>query len=182
MKMYDAGIERPIGLETTVREHLQHRPVLAQHVGLEFRDRVCIGDQTQMFEQQCAYTVALELVQYRERDFRATWVRAANVTADADEALATVLGQRRRQADVIFEVELGQPPEILRRQIAFDPHETKIHGLLAEAREMLVQAILIVRANRTDSDRGAVERHRIDAIIPRVTEYVAICHRTGGRV
>ena len=160
METHDARIQSAMTLETAVREHLQHLAVLAEHVGLEFRDPVRIGDETQMFEQQRADAAALEPVENRERYLGAMRIGAANVTADADKALASILSQRRGEADVILEIELGQALQILRRQVAPDPHESKIHGLLAESLEMLVQALLIVGPNRADSDRGAVQHRR----------------------
>ena len=77
-----------------------------------------VGDKTEMFEQDRGDTAVVELVEHRERDFRAIWIGAADVTPDADEALAPVLSHRRRQPDVIVEVELSQTREILRRQVA----------------------------------------------------------------
>jgi len=56
--MYDARIQRATALETAVSEYLQHLAVVAEHVGFEFRDPVCIGDKTQMFEQQSADAAA----------------------------------------------------------------------------------------------------------------------------
>ena len=41
---------------------------------------------------------------------------------------------------------------------------------------MLVQAFLIVGANRADPDLGAAEHPGIGGIFPRVAEYVAISH------
>ncbi len=62
------------GLEAAVREHLEHLAVLAEHVGLELCDPVRVGDETQMLEQHRGDTAALELVENRERDFRAIWI------------------------------------------------------------------------------------------------------------
>ena len=105
--MYDARIQRATALETAVSEYLQHLAVVAEHVGFEFRDPVCIGDKTQMFEQQSADAAALELVENCERDLCAMRIGAANITTDADEAFAPVLSYCRGQTDVILEVELG---------------------------------------------------------------------------
>ena len=155
-------------------EHLQHLAVVAEHVGFELRDPVCVGDKAQMFEQQSADAAALELVENCECDLCAMRIGAANVTADADEAFAAILSDGRGQTDVTPEVELGQMLQIVRRQIALGPHETKIDGLFAQPHEMLVQAFLIVEANRADPDRDAVEHFGIDAIFLRVAEHVAI--------
>src|SRR5208282_2040694 len=125
VEMNDARIQRAVHLETAVREYLQHLAVVAEHVGFELRDPVCLSDETQMFEQQRADAAALELVENCERDLCAMRIGAANVTTDADEALAPILGYGRGQAGVILEVELGQTLEIVRRQIALGPHETK---------------------------------------------------------
>ena len=106
--MYDARIQRAVDLETAVGEYLQHLAVVAEDVGFEFRDPVCISDKTQMLEQQGGDAAALELVENCERDLCATRIGAANVTTDSDEALAPIVGQRRGQTDVILEVELGE--------------------------------------------------------------------------
>src|ERR1700731_5353086 len=108
-------------------------------------------------------------------------IGAANVTPDADEPLASILSQRRRQSDMILEIELGQMLQILRRQVAPDPHESKINRLLAEPLEVLVQTFPIVGTNCADQDRGAVEHRDLDAIVPRVDQRVATSH-TGHRV
>ena len=147
-----------------MREHLEHLPVLTEHVGFELRDAVRIGDKTQMFQQQRADTASLEPVENRERDFRASRIGAANITADADKPLATVLSNRRREPDVILEIELGQPLQILRRQIAPDPHESKINRLLAKPPEMLMQPVFIVSPNRPNPHRDAIEHRSLDAI------------------
>ena len=105
--MHDARIQRTTAREDTVREYLQHPAVLAEHVSLEFRDPVRIGDETQMFEQQSADAAPLELVEYRQGDFRAMVIGSADVTADADQTFTTVLSLRRYEADVTLEVELG---------------------------------------------------------------------------
>src|ERR1700691_3919904 len=179
--MYDTRIQSAVALETAVREHLEHLAVLAEDVGLEFRDTVRIGDATQMFEQQRADAVALEAIENRKRDLGATGIGASDITADADEALAPVLSQRRGQANVILEIELSQLLQILLRQVAPYPHETKIDGLFAHALEMIVQSLLVVGTNRANPDRGAIERHGVHAIGPRVDQHVAIFH-TGRRV
>ena len=112
--MHHARVQSSEALEAAVREYFQHLAVLAEHVGLEFRDSVRVCDEPQMFEQQRPDAAALEAVENRERDFRAMRIGAANITADADEALASILSQRRGQSDVIFEIELGQMLQILR--------------------------------------------------------------------
>src|SRR5208337_1676243 len=113
-------------------------------------------------------TVPLELVEHRERHFRAIRMGAADVTADADEALAPVLGHRRSQPDVIVEVEISETLEIGRRQVALQPHEAKIDRLLAESPKMVVQPLLIIWPNRADPDRRTVEHRRVDAIFSRL--------------
>src|SRR5271156_7032002 len=182
MEMHDARIQRSLGLETAVREHLQHLAVLAEHISLELRYAVRIGDQTQMIEQQGADAVALDLAANRERNRGATRIGAADVAADADEPLAPVLGQGRREPDMIFEVELGEMLQIVGRQVAPNPHESKIDRLLAHAFEMIVQALLIVGANRANPHRGAVEHRRVGEIFTRVDRHVVISHRTVSRV
>src|SRR6266481_7844661 len=127
-----------------------------------------------MFEQYCADATPLEPVENRERNLCATRIFAANVTPDANEPLASFLSQRGNQSDVILEIEIGQTLQILRRQGAPDPHESKIDGLLTKPLEVLVQALLIVRANRANSYRSAVEHRRIDGIILRVDQHLAI--------
>ena len=107
--MHDARSQRSAALEATVREYLEHLAVLAEHVGFKLADSVRIGDETQMLQQQRADAVALELVANGERDLGAMRIGAADVTADADEALAAVLGQGRGQTDVILEIQIGQP-------------------------------------------------------------------------
>src|SRR5580700_7497170 len=179
--MHDARVQRSAALEAAVREHLEHLTVLSEYVGLEFRDSVRIGDTAQMLEQQRADAMALELVEDSERDFRAMRIGAANVTADADEALASILSQRRSQSDVTFEIELGQMLQILRRQVAPDSHESKIDRLLAEPLEMLVQAFLIVGTNCADQDRVTIEHRDLDAIVRRVDQHFVISH-IGNRV
>src|SRR5271156_413821 len=124
-----------------------------------------------MLEQNRGDTAVMELVEHGERNFRAIRTGAADVTPDADEALAPVLGHRRSQPDVIVEVKIRQTRKIGRRQVALQPHEPKIDRLLAESAKMLVQALLIVRPNRADSDGGTVEHRRVNAIFPRLTDH-----------
>ena len=174
--MHDSNIQRAPALEAAVREHLEHLAVLAEHISLEFRDSVRISDQSQMLEQDGADAASLEPVENCKRDFRASRIGAADITADADKALAPALIQCRGQPDVILEIEIGQPLQIVRRQVAPDSHESKIDGLFAEAPEMIMQALLIVGTNRADSNRAAVEHRSLDAVIPRVDQYVAIFH------
>ena len=111
--MHDARIQRAVNLEAAVGEHLEHLAIVAQHVGFEFLNSICGGDEIQMIEQKCADTVALEFVADRKCDLCSTWIGAANVASDADEALAPLFCQRRRQPDVIVEIELGQALEIV---------------------------------------------------------------------
>ena len=105
--MHDARVQRAMALEAHVREHLEHLPILAEHVGLEFRDSVRFGYASQMFEEQRADAVSLEFVANRERDFCAMRIVPANITTDADEALASILGQRRGQSDMTLEIEFS---------------------------------------------------------------------------
>ena len=112
--MHDAHIQRAPALEAAVREHLEHLAVLAEHISLEFRDSVRIGDQSQMLEQDGADAASLEPVENCKRDFRASRIRAADVSADSDKALTPILIQCRGQPDVILEIEIGQPPQIVR--------------------------------------------------------------------
>src|ERR1700688_556491 len=123
-EMHDARVQTAAALETAVREHLEHLAVLAEHIGLEFRDAVRVGDATQMFEQHRADAAALEPIENRERDFCAMLIGTANEAADPDEPLASILSQRGRQSDVILEIELGQMLQILRRQVTPDSHES----------------------------------------------------------
>src|SRR5260370_35766237 len=102
--MHDARIQRALALEAHVREYLEHLPILAEHFGLEFRDSVGYGDESQMFEQQRADAAPLELFENCECDFCAIRLGAANVTTDAEKALAPVLSQRRSETDVILEI------------------------------------------------------------------------------
>ena len=105
--MHDARVQRAMALEAHVREYFEHLPILAEHVGLEFRDAVRFGDASQMFEQQGADAVSLKFVTNRKRDFRAMRIVPANITTDADEALAPVLSQRRSETDMTLEIELS---------------------------------------------------------------------------
>ena len=125
--MHDARLDRVLSLEAAVREYLEHLAVLAEHVGLELGDPVGVGDKPEMLEQRRGDTVPLELVEHRERNFRAAWIGANDITADADEALAPILNHRRGQPDMIFEVELGETLQIVGRQVAPNPHEPKIN-------------------------------------------------------
>ena len=152
-------------------EHLEHLPVLAQHVGLELRDPVRIGDKTQMLEQQRADAAALEPVENRKRDFRTTRIGAANITTDANKPLATVFSNRRSKPDVILEIKLCQPFQIIRRQIAPDPHESKINRLLAKPPEMRMQPLLIVATNRPNPNRATIEHSNVDTIFLRVVNH-----------
>src|SRR5277367_813034 len=171
MEMHHARLDRVVSLEAAVREQLEHLAVLAEHVSLELCHPIRVGDKTEMLEQNRGDTAVMELVEHRERNFRAIWKGAADVTPDADEALAPVLGHRRSQPDVIVEVELRQTRKIGRRQVALQPHEPKIDRLLAESTKMLVQALLIVRPNRADPDRGTIEHRRVDAIFSRLADH-----------
>src|ERR1700735_2124805 len=168
MEMHDARLDRVVSLEAVVREYLEHLAVLAEDVGLELCHSIRVGDKTEMLEENRCDAMPLELVEHRERDLGTIWTVAANVPPDADETLASVLSHRRRQPDVIVEVELSQTREIVRRQVALQPHESKIDRLLAESAKMLVQPFLIVRPNRPDTDAGAVEHRRVDAIFSRL--------------
>ena len=105
--MHDARVQGSLALETAVREHLQHLPVFTEHIGLEFRDPICIRDKTQMLEQQRADTASLEPVENCKRDFRTSLIGAANITTHADKPLATVLSNRRGEPNVILEIQLG---------------------------------------------------------------------------
>ena len=105
--MHDARVQRALALEAHVRENLEHLAILAEHVGLEFCDAVRIVDTSQMFEQERADAVSLELVANRERDFCAMRIVPANITTDADEALAPVLSQRRGETDMTLEIEVS---------------------------------------------------------------------------
>jgi len=105
--MHDARVQGAAALETAVREHLEHLAILAEHVGLEFRDPVCFGDTSQMFEQQRADAVSLEFVANRERDFCVMRIVPANITTNADEALARIFSQRRGEADMTLEIEFS---------------------------------------------------------------------------
>ena len=96
-----------MALEAHVRKHLEHLAILAQYVGLEFRDAVGIGDESEMFEQQGTDAVSLELVENRERDFCAMRIVPANITTDANEALAPILSQRRGETDMTLEIEFS---------------------------------------------------------------------------
>src|ERR1700735_173873 len=100
MEMHDARLDRVVTLEAVVREYLEHLAVLAEHVGLELCHPVRVGDEAEMLEQYRGDAVPLKLVEHRERDFRAIWTGAADVTPDADEALAPVLDHSRSQPDV----------------------------------------------------------------------------------
>ena len=163
-----------MALEAHVREYFEHLAVLTEHVGLEFRYAVRVGDESEMFEQQGADAVSLEFVANRERDFCAMRIVPANITTNADEALAPILSQRRGQSDMTLEIEFSYMLQILRRQVAPDSHESKVDGLLAEASEMIVQTLLIVGMNRSNPHRSAIEHPDINAIFPRVDQHVAI--------
>src|SRR5271154_5246747 len=116
-----------------------------------------------MFEQDSADAVTLELVADRKRDFCAMRILAADIAADADEALTPTFSQRRGEADVILEIQISQACQIIRRQVAPDSHEAEIDRLRAEPLEMIVQAIAIVGTNRADSHDRAVEHRCVDA-------------------
>ena len=176
MQMHDARIKRSLPLETAVREYFQHLAILTQHVGFEFLDAIRIRDPTQMMQQDRADTASLELVQNRKRNLSTLRIGAAYVPTNADETLASGVGQRRDQAGVRFEIELRQVLQIGGRQIAPDSHETKINRLPAQTPEMLMQAFLIVRTNRANSDRAAVDHPRVDTVVARVARYFSACH------
>src|SRR5260370_590432 len=69
---------------------------------------------------------------------------------------------------------LGQPLQILRRQMGPDPHESKINRLLAKPLEMIMQPLLIVTTNRPNPYCAAVKHPDIDTIFLRVDQHVAI--------
>ncbi len=75
---------------------------------------------------------------------------------------------------MIVEIKFGEMLQILRRQIAPEAHEAEVDRLLAEPAKVLMQALLIVGADRTDSDRDAVAQVRIDAVVSRIDADVLI--------
>jgi acetyl-CoA acetyltransferase len=174
--MHDARLERAMLLKTAVGEDLEHLAVLAEHVGLEFLDTVRVGDASQMLQQICADAAALEAVENGECDLGAGRILSADVAADSDEALAAILRQRRDQADVSFEVELGETLQIIGGQVAPDTHEAKIDRLFAEAVKVLEQALLVIGTNGADLDGAAVEHRCVGAVVARIVEGVAVRH------
>ena len=92
MQMHDARIERSPSLETSMREYVEHLPILAQHIGFEFLDAVRIRNPTQMLQQNRPDTAALELVQNRKRNLSMLRIGAAYVPAHTDDPLALAFG------------------------------------------------------------------------------------------
>ena len=92
MQMHDARIERSASLETSVREYVEHLPILAQHVGFKLLDAVSIRNATQMLQQDRGDAVSLELVQNRKRNLSTLRIGAANITAHTDDPLVLAFG------------------------------------------------------------------------------------------
>src|SRR5271156_3793212 len=99
-----------------MREHFQHLPIVGMHARFELDDPARASDDREMLQQQRADPAPLVIVEYRECYFRSMRIFQAQVSADADKALASILGDRRREADLIAEIEFGEALQILRRQ------------------------------------------------------------------
>ena len=106
--MHDAGVEAMTNFETAMREYFEHLAVVAEHGGFELGDAALARDECEMFQQDRADTVSLVSIQYRECDLGPMQIFSAQVAADADEAFASILGERRCETDVIVEIEFGE--------------------------------------------------------------------------
>src|SRR5262249_40321745 len=124
----DTGFTAAPDHEAALRKDLEHAIVLAEHVRLELGDAGSVGDQRQMLQQHGADAAALMRVRDREGDlgtFRR--VRRHDVASHADDVLGAALQQRRDQADVRVEVQLGEARQLLVREAPLQPEEAEIH-------------------------------------------------------
>src|SRR5438876_11271613 len=96
-----------------MREYLEHLTVVGEHGGFELGDSALARDECEMFQQDRADAMSLIIIHYRECDLGTTPISSAQVAADADEALASILCECCRETDVIVEIEFSQPLEIL---------------------------------------------------------------------
>ncbi len=179
------GGDRALHREPALREHLEHAVVLAEDVRLELGDAVGARDRHQVLEEQRADPASLVLVGDGERHLGARRRRAVVdrvVAADADDALAVALDERRDQADVAHEVELGEAGELLGRQLLLRTEEAKMDRLDAQTAEVLSQPVLVVRPDGADQDRAAVAEDLLRRVVAGITGHRSwLVGRVGSR-
>ena len=130
-----------------------------------------------MFKKHRADAEPLVGVGHREGELGAGpatgCVGEPHVAADADELFLGVAGATDHQANVADEVELGEVPQLLRRQVLLRAHEAERDRLRTQPPEMRVQPFLVVGPDGAHADGGPVSKQGVPGVgaeVPRTRE------------
>ena len=130
------------------RKTFEHRRIVAKHVRLELRDAIAASDVHQLPKQLTCDAAALVVLFHRERNLCARFTPRA-VTQTNDDFLIAAC-DRGNQDNVAYAVALGEPPEFLAAQLAFENEEPLVDRFRLQRPKRLHDAFPVVGADGAD--------------------------------
>ena len=145
---------------TRLPEDVEHRRVVAHHEGHEPADAPIASGADELAQEKRRGATSLIFVDYREGDLgRVAAGGRANVAAVGDHTLVASHRDGQYHGDVVVEIDFGQAPEILARELGYGMKEAVIDAAWRQPRECDLQPLLVVGADRAHADRRTVAQH-----------------------
>ena len=160
----DTAVEMAGDIETGVAEHVHHRSVVGERLGVEPFDAVAPGDSREVFEHDRRQAAALLVVFDDEGDLRSFFVLAAVVTGDGDD-LAIELGDERESIAI---VDLGEVMKLRLGDLRQRREEPEVDRLRREPAVQGAELLEVIGSDRADVRGSAVDEHDVGLPLARI--------------
>src|SRR5262245_485574 len=159
------------------RQHPQHWTVVGQNVGDEAPEIPGLGRLQQVVEQQPTQTTALPGVFDHDGNLGGAGRLAGLVASHGMQDRLTVLSLFGDQGQARVIVHVGEAAIPGSGQPVQGAKESLVHGAGTQTIEHILQAVLVVRADRAHSQRGTVGQLERTDELPRVVGHDQRIHR-----
>ena len=153
----DTALEGPPHRPSRFREHREHRPVVAQHLGREPRDAHRDGERRKVLEQQRGDAATVVRVVGEERDVGVV-TTGPPIEAPPGDQLVAVLDH---EPGSVLHVDVREPLGLLLGEPGSGREVPVVQALAALAGVERDQRVLVARLDRADVDGQAVGQDHI---------------------